>query len=444
MSRRVRGTGRLFKRNGKWVYQYRDITGKLKTMTLYKEGQAVLRKSEAQTLISEKAQELLRAQQLESKAEYLSIVATTKKLITLCPIQLSGLGTAFLNHPNRTDGQIPKKRAAIQDLSCFVHKHYPAITYIRDVTEKIAGEYLQFYWNSGISEASYNNRLKCLRMVFGLFLRTDNPFLPMKTKDEVGQSREAFTVEELQSIWEKLSDDAYYMLHKSEMKTLYILALHTGLRCGDLCLLKWAEVNFSQRVISLVLRKTKASSQKRVHIPINDTLLTVLTGCSHDSDYVLPHVALRYQKNRYGIYKDTTALLEASGIRTKEEPDNIHRKRSIVRYGFHSFRHTFASLLMNSGTNQVTVSRLLGHTSLDMTNRYLHVADTAIIQAVNSLPALENLNEKQKKCGSKNDALHPESGMREILVWIKNNLADTEKMELSRILSTDFLPQENM
>jgi integrase len=52
---------------------------------------------------------------------------------------------------------------------------------------------------------------------------------------------------------------------------------------------------------------------------------------------------------------------------------------------FHSLRHTFASWLVQKGTPLYTVAELMGHSSLEMTRRYSHLAPNAIRQAALSL-----------------------------------------------------------
>jgi len=56
------------------------------------------------------------------------------------------------------------------------------------------------------------------------------------------------------------------------------------------------------------------------------------------------------------------------------------------RLTFHSARHTFATQLLEAGADLVTVSRLLDHTDIKNTQRYLHVVDSRKAAAINALP----------------------------------------------------------
>ena len=175
------------------------------------------------------------------------------------------------------------------------------------------------------------------------------------------------------------------MLHKEEMAVLYKLALYTGARCGDLCLLKWSAVDLERRMIRFVPHKTAHSSRKRVEIPMSDVLFETLSCLPQESDFVLPNVAERYRYNSAGISHDTKRLIEAAGFTAVEEGET-RRLRNVSRLGFHAFRHSYVSMLINSGVNPLVVRDLVGHTTIDMTARYTHVALDTKINAVKSLP----------------------------------------------------------
>lgn len=72
-------------------------------------------------------------------------------------------------------------------------------------------------------------------------------------------------------------------------------------------------------------------------------------------------------------------------------PDKIYRelKRALAKVGLdgdvHKWRHTFASHLVMNGVDIATVSRLLGHHSIEMTMKYSHLAPDHLQTAVNQL-----------------------------------------------------------
>ena len=54
-----------------------------------------------------------------------------------------------------------------------------------------------------------------------------------------------------------------------------------------------------------------------------------------------------------------------------------------MNYRFHDLRHTFASHFMMNGGNIYDLQKILGHTSLEMTQRYAHLAPEHLVQAAN-------------------------------------------------------------
>jgi integrase len=61
------------------------------------------------------------------------------------------------------------------------------------------------------------------------------------------------------------------------------------------------------------------------------------------------------------------------------------RRAGIKNMRFHDLRHTFATRLVLSGVDLATVSKLLGHSSIQMTMRYSHPTPEALKNAVSKL-----------------------------------------------------------
>ena len=384
--RRSKGTGSIFKKRGKYVYQWKCVTGKEKTKTL-----KAITLAEAQKEIESIQQEEIRLSAIDSKIAYIHQIAEAKALLHVCRIPLTELEDAFFSHPSAPTVS-PKHRAnyhsVLTSFADFASRMQAKIA--ADVTEEIAQEYLTYYWNRGVSPKTYNSVLNILQCVFRLLSKDNNPFAEFKKKTGQIEERVPFTVEQLQKIWNTLNSPDYHLLHKKEMIVLYKLALYTGARCGDLCLLRWSSVDMHNWVIRFMPHKTAHSSHKIVEIPFGSVLYEALSSLDQNTDYVMPNVAYRYQHNSGGISRDTKKLLVAAGLKPNDS-GTTRRVLAVSRMGFHGFRHTAASMMICNGVNPLVVRDLLGHTSVDMTAHYTHVnmeTKREALQNLNVLPCL--------------------------------------------------------
>ncbi|MGY3264583.1 tyrosine-type recombinase/integrase [Lysobacter sp. HA35] len=144
---------------------------------------------------------------------------------------------------------------------------------------------------------------------------------------------------------------------------LVLLAMNTGLRRGELLSLRWSDVEFDARV--LTVRPECAKSGRQRFVPLNDEATTVLKKWRSQS--------IADDARLFGIseFKGSWAnLLDAAGITSLR---------------FHDLRHHFASKLVMAGVDLNSVRELLGHADLTMTLRYAHLAPEHLAAAVAKL-----------------------------------------------------------
>ena len=145
--------------------------------------------------------------------------------------------------------------------------------------------------------------------------------------------------------------------------------LNTGCRQSEILGLTWENVDLVHGFITLNITKPS----ERRDIPINDTLKPILQKRKDDNKKKnIPYVFYDYRTNtRFGEIKRSfhTACARAE----------------IKNFRFHDMRHTFASHLVMSGVDLMTVKDLLGHKTLTMTLRYAHLAPNHKLSAINVL-----------------------------------------------------------
>ena len=432
--------GTIVKRGKFYHWRYLTVDGGYTTKVIRNEsGGNVSRFSEAEKIVTAWSAELFSLYQIRNKGEVIQQIAETKQLLHVCRIPLAELEDAFFNHPSAPTVS-PKHRktyhSVLNTLTTFASQIQ--VETVADVTEEVAQAFLSNYWNRGISPKTYNSVLDILRCVFRLMNKDSNPFDGFKKKACHTEERVAFTVEQLQQIWDTLNSPDYHMLHKEEMIVLYKLALYTGARCGDLCLLRWSSVDMQNWVIRFMPHKTAHSSHKIVEIPFDNYLYEALSPLDQSTEYVLPNVAYRYQHNSGGISRDTKKLLLAAGLKPND-PGTTRRVLAVSRMGFHAFRHTAASIMIRKGVNPLVVQDLLGHTSINMTAHYTHVnmeTKREALQNLNVLPCLDqpNLIEEGNSFADTINGLSSEKHAA-LGRWLDENLTASQKGQLRELLA---------
>jgi len=182
----------------------------------------------------------------------------------------------------------------------------------------------------------------------------------VKPLKDSGKRLRYLTIEEVQTLISKC--DAH-------LQPIVITALNTGMRKGEILSLQW-ESNIDLKHGFILLDQGMTKNGNRREIPINDTLRGVLQGLTRRLD--IPHVF--YDQGTGKPFKNI-----------KRSFNTALRRAGIRDFHFHDLRHTFASHLVMAGVDLTTVSRLLGHKSLNMTLRYSHLSPGHLNNAVNIL-----------------------------------------------------------
>lgn len=142
------------------------------------------------------------------------------------------------------------------------------------------------------------------------------------------------------------------------LKPICIVAMNTGMRRGEIFQLEWDSVDFKLKQIKV--KAASAKSGKSRDIPMNDEVLQTLLTWRNETEsesLVFPSPVTGEVLNN--IKKSWNGLMRLSEIKD---------------FRFHDLRHHFASRLVMAGVDLNTVRELLGHSSIDMTLRYAHLA----------------------------------------------------------------------
>ena len=184
-------------------------------------------------------------------------------------------------------------------------------------------------------------------------------------------------------------DSKIYILSKHEQNKLtnYVLenltnrniglliSLYSGLRIGELCALKWNDIDFKKNILSVnktiqrvyikdkdnniskVIITTPKTKNANREIPINKEFLELLKKLkTKGDDYIITGSSKYLEPRTYRKYFN-----------------KVLKQVKIKQFNFHSLRHTFATNCISLGVDYKTVSELLGHANVNITlNLYVH------------------------------------------------------------------------
>ncbi len=247
-----------------------------------------------------------------------------------------------------------------------------------------------------LSAATVRRRLAVLQSMLTLATKlgyiSSNPAdarrltLPKITRPEI----EIFTRQQATYILQCLKDESL------QFQTMIQLAIFTGAREGELVGLKFSDINFSTRKMTISrsayklkgepVRTKPPKSGKARTVTLNVSCIELLKKLSQQ--HLLDEMRLGSAWNG-----DDWVFTQWDGsIMHTQTPsrqfDKFLKRHNIPHRKFHSLRHTSATLLLYNGTDLKTVQERLGHADFTTTNKYLHLVEQADAQAVDSLEKL--------------------------------------------------------
>lgn len=205
----------------------------------------------------------------------------------------------------------------------------------------------------------------------------------LKTRNEIGRA---------------LTEDEQHRLltasKKSRSRSLYpavLLSLHTGLRNGELRLMRWRQVDLLEKTITVGKSKT-AGGDGRI-VPLSNTAAQCLEDWRKQFPEAQP-AHFVFPSERYGLdgedgYKDGKVVpyevKPMVSIGSWKVAWTTAREQSGVTCRWHDLRHTFVSKMAEGQASDATIMALAGHLSRKMMERYSHVRNEAKRAAISVL-----------------------------------------------------------
>lgn len=255
---------------------------------------------------------------------------------------------------------------------------------------------VQKYYNNLLYTGKSHSVIKHLNKLLNKFFRfavneayiIRNPLnglrIPKGNEEDLIENKEVetFSTEELKKIFDNIEE--------TKLKYIALFALFTGARLGEILSLKKSDIANGIVKINKSVRRVKIFSSNEDYkyemkvtkpktpnsnreIPLPDYLITELRKLN---------VLVKKEHLMQGAIYIDNDLLFPSSIGTYIDAGNLNKlwknallNSCVSHKTFHTLRHTYATKLFENGSSILTVSRLLGHSSIKTTEIYTHVLE---------------------------------------------------------------------
>ena len=165
--------------------------------------------------------------------------------------------------------------------------------------------------------------------------------------------------------------EQYLMYNITESNLAILLCLFTGLRIGELCGLKWSDIDFDNAIVSV-----RRTVQRINNCGSSEVIISSPKSKTSVRDVPIPEFLIDVLK----MNKKASELFIITGTPKPTEPRTMqNRFKSILKVcgirnvNFHLLRHTYATVCIEHGFDPKTLSEILGHADASITlNRYVH------------------------------------------------------------------------
>ncbi len=254
---------------------------------------------------------------------------------------------------------------------------------INEFTQDFSQNYInECQKTQGTKKSTLQNRLSLLLLALKPYKR----FAPFKYIRVNADSKEKNIYSE--SDITKIQD--YIIKHPKLSYIPIIIAIHTGMRVSEICGLKWGDIDFDNRTISINRTATKLHGQEIISTPktkngvrnvyITDTLYEYLKKYASCKNYYI-----------------CSGSENVKPVRSCQRSNELLcRKIGVRNCGMHAYRHAFATALLKHSTDFKSISEVMGHANIAITqNIYNHTTQARKNDVIKM--AFEDAEEKREE-----------------------------------------------
>lgn len=262
------------------------------------------------------------------------------------------------------------------------YKYFDAQMPVEDFTSEMYKQYVVYLRSTLQNDVSINSYLRDLITTLH-FLMNEGYVVPFKMQAiKVDRTNvETYSDEELRILLQKPNiKKCSFIEYQSWVMTNFLFS--TGVRQRSLMNIKSKDIDFDNNVVYVNVTKNR----KPLLVPINQTMAHILTEF------------LKYRKPKS---KDDYLFCNAYGDQLVKSTcyhmlSEYNKRRGVDTTGIHRYRHTFARQWILNGGNVVSLSRLLGHSSLQITQNYINLLVSDVAKEVDTINLLDKFSNKKR------------------------------------------------
>jgi integrase/recombinase XerD len=239
---------------------------------------------------------------------------------------------------------------------------------VTDITPERLKDYLEYcHTKLQLTENAIHSRMNALKFYYEKVQKRDKFFWDIPRPRKPMLLPKLLNETELRKLFNALTNKK----HKAMLFTAY----SAGLRVSEIVNLKIADIDSKRMQIFI----ERAKGKKDRYVNLSPVLLDILR------DYITGYAP----KPRKYLFESEYSFLQYPTRTVQQIFTNAKRKAGIGKdVGIHSLRHSFATHLLDKGTDIRYIKELLGHFNIKTTERYLHVSKQQLVNIVSPLDDL--------------------------------------------------------
>jgi integrase/recombinase XerD len=253
---------------------------------------------------------------------------------------------------------------------------------LSEITEQTYKDYVVYLCGSIDNDVSVNSYLRDLITTFHFWMNEGYiPYFKMQAIKVDKHTIETYSNEELKTLLQK-PDLKKCKFTEYQCWVQTNLLFSTGVRQRSLIHIKVKDVDLFNNILNVNVTKNR----KPLVVPISQTMANILreylTFRQHESgdDYLFCNVFGK-QLTKSTSYHQLYTYNKGRGVETT---------------GIHRYRHTFAKQWILHGGNVVSLSKLLGHSSLQITQNYVNLLVSEVSKEVSTINLLDKFSERKR------------------------------------------------